>query len=81
MPLLLPAGPEGAAPRPEQGRPLSEASDADLPPGEGRPKTETFGMSVRFLSQPRVAADAARREGKLLFVLHVSGNFEESCFT
>jgi hypothetical protein len=36
---------------------------------------------VLFLNNPAVAADLARRENKLLFVMHISGNFEDSCFT
>jgi hypothetical protein len=42
---------------------------------------ETYGTSVLFLNNPTEAAEQARREKKLLFVLHVSGNFEDSCFT
>jgi len=45
------------------------------------PKAETYGTSVLFLGNPAQAAETALREGKLLFVLHVSGNFEDSCFT
>jgi hypothetical protein len=45
------------------------------------PKAETYGTSVRFLGNPAQAAETALREGKLLFVLHVSGNFEDPCFT
>jgi hypothetical protein len=44
-------------------------------------EAETFGTSVEFAITPSVAAGKARKEGKLLFVLHVSGDFEDSCFT
>jgi hypothetical protein len=47
-----------------------------LPPG-----TETFGTSVAFASTPMAAAKQAREQQKLLFILHVAGDFEESCFT
>jgi hypothetical protein len=42
---------------------------------------ETYGTSVTFLNNPSEAARQARASGKLLFLLHVSGNFEESRFT
>jgi hypothetical protein len=45
------------------------------------PRAETYGTSVTFLDSPAEAARQARRENKLLFVLHIAGNFEESCFT
>lgn len=43
--------------------------------------TETFGTCVEFASTPVVAARKARAADKLLFVLHVSGDFEDSRFT
>jgi hypothetical protein len=42
---------------------------------------ETYGTRVEFVPTPGQAGRLARRSGKLLFVLHVSGNFEDSCFT
>jgi hypothetical protein len=36
---------------------------------------------VDFLGSQAEAAREARRERKLLFVLHISGNFEDSKFT
>jgi hypothetical protein len=36
---------------------------------------------VVFAKDPTAAAELAKREHKLMFVLHVSGNFEESKFT
>jgi hypothetical protein len=50
-------------------------------PAPARPAGETYGTSVLFLNNPEQAARVALQEAKLLFVLHVSGNFEESCFT
>jgi hypothetical protein len=55
--------------------------DLPAPASPEKPAYETYGTSVHFLSNPAEAAALARREKKLLFVLHVSGNFEESCFT
>jgi hypothetical protein len=47
-------------------------------PGDGR---ETFGTSVEFVESPARAANLARKEKLLQFVLHISGNFEDSAFT
>jgi hypothetical protein len=70
------AGPAAGA----EGR--SSGADGEArAPSEPDTRGDTFGTSVRFLARPAAAAESARRRGKLLFVLHVSGNFEESCFT
>jgi hypothetical protein len=45
------------------------------------PDGETYGTKVLFLNNREAAADKARNEHKLLFVMHISGNFEDSCFT
>ena len=42
---------------------------------------EREGAKVAFAKDPAEAAVLAKREHKLMFVLHVSGNFEESKFT
>jgi len=39
------------------------------------------GTSVDFVDTPREAAALAEKQGKLVFVLHVSGNFEDPRFT
>jgi hypothetical protein len=44
-------------------------------------ETHNYGTSIAFLDNPAEAAKKAQREHKLLFLLHVAGNFEESCFT
>jgi len=41
----------------------------------------SFGTSVEFFDTPTDAAKAAKKEQKLVFVLHVSGNFEDPRFT
>ena len=43
--------------------------------------TGDFGTSVTFLKTPSEAARQAFKEEKLVFVLHVSGDFEEPDFT
>lgn len=40
-----------------------------------------YGTSVDFVSTPSEAARQARQEQKLVFVLHVSGHFEDPKFT
>ena len=40
-----------------------------------------FGTAVEFVDTPREAAQQAKKDGKLVFVLHVSGNFEDPRFT
>ena len=40
-----------------------------------------YGTAVVFADSPASAARQALKEEKLVFVLHVSGNFEESAFT
>jgi hypothetical protein len=47
----------------------------------GRPVPELLGTTVEFLDNPLEASKIAARENKLLFVLHVSGNFEDPQFT
>jgi len=41
----------------------------------------SFGTQVEFVDTPSEAARQARKEQKLVFVLHVSGNFEDPRFT
>jgi hypothetical protein len=42
---------------------------------------QKYGTSVDFVDSPTKAAELARKEDKLLFVLHVAGNFEDDKFT
>jgi len=41
----------------------------------------THGTNVNFLSTPSEAARKARENNKLTFLLHISGNFEDTDFT
>jgi hypothetical protein len=41
----------------------------------------SYGTSVHFVKTPSEAAKQAKKEEKLVFVLHVSGHFEDSDFT
>jgi hypothetical protein len=40
-----------------------------------------YGTCVNFVDDPNEAAELARKDNKLLFVLHVAGNFEDQRFT
>ena len=40
-----------------------------------------YGTAVEFVDTPKEAAALARKQEKLVFVLHVSGNFEDPRFT
>ena len=42
---------------------------------------ETYGTTVAWVGTPKEAAVQAKKEEKLVFVLHVSGNFEDPAFT
>lgn len=44
--------------------------------GEG-----SCGTSVEFMDSPKEAALEAKKQEKLVFVLHVSGHFEDPRFT
>lgn len=44
-------------------------------------ETGCFGTRVDFLDTPKEAAALAKKQEKLVFVLHVSGNFEDPRFT
>ena len=41
----------------------------------------TFNTSVAFAVSPATAEKQAARDGKLVFLLHVSGDFEDDAFT
>ena len=53
-------------------------------PGEKTKKAACsgdHGTAVHFVKNPQIAAEKAKDEEKLVFVLHVSGNFEDPRFT
>ena len=50
-------------------------------PASGEETCEGHGTSVNFFDSPATAAKHAREDEKLVFVLHVSGNFETPDFT
>ena len=46
-----------------------------------KPTCGHYGTTIDFLSSPSEAAAQAKKEEKLVFVLHVSGHFEDPKFT
>ena len=56
---------------------------APLPDGEscGKCGKQTYGTSVQWSGSPSEAAAKAKAEEKLVFILHVSGHFEDPKFT
>lgn len=58
---------------------LAGETPADKP--KGYCETGSVGTAIDFLDSPSEAAKEARKDGKLVFVLHVSGTFEDPRFT
>ena len=60
-------------------------ANAGSPGADLRPVKEgscgSFGTSIEFVSTPSQAGQQAKKEQKLVFVLHVSGHFEDPRFT
>ena len=46
-----------------------------------KPVCGSHGTTIDFVDTPTEAARQAKKAGKLVFVLHVSGNFEDPRFT
>jgi hypothetical protein len=42
---------------------------------------KTYGTAITWVESPTEAANRAQKEEKLVFVLHVSGHFEEPGYT
>ena len=57
--------------------------DFQLPAAELLPpdRCKTFETKVRFHAGPLEAAEEAKNSKKMMFVLHISGNFEDPGFT
>jgi hypothetical protein len=62
-----------------------QLANAGSPGADVKPVPEAscgkFDTSVEFVSTPSAAAQQAKKEQKLVFVLHVSGHFEDPRFT
>lgn len=49
--------------------------------GADKKEDACHGTSIEFVDTPKEAATLAKKEQKLVFVLHVSGHFEDPRFT
>ena len=65
------SAPPAAVAEPAQPSPFVEKDEASC----------SHGTKVKFVDSPKDAAVQAKKEQKLVFVLHVSGNFEDPRFT
>ena len=54
---------------------LARAGDGD------KPTCSAHGTTIDFFDTPKEASAQAKEQKKLVFVLHVSGNFEDPRFT
>ena len=76
LPVSLPV------PLPEPGRGTGMGTGKDkLEDSSAAASCQSSDSVLEFARDPMEAARLAREEHKLMFVLHVSGNFEESKFT
>lgn len=85
-PLMLPA--KVQVPDREPADPPAQIAQAPAPPaGEPEPADKAgaacqrFGTAVDFVASQMEASRQALVQDKLMFVLHISGNFEEARFT
>jgi hypothetical protein len=64
---------------------VAAAPGADTKKADAKDKEDSgcsgHGTSVQFFDSPQAAAQKARKDEKLVLVLHVSGNFENPDFT
>jgi len=59
----------------------ASAGKPSSPAQAEKPACGSHGTSIDFVDTPNDAAKQAKKEGKLVFVLHVSGHFEDPRFT
>jgi len=51
------------------------------PAGAAEPATCGYGTKIDFMDNPKEAAVLAKKQEKLVMVLHVSGHFEDPSLT
>ena len=65
--------------------PLAAADPPTQPslvnPDKTEQKCGSYGTQIEFMDSPTEAAKKAKKDGKLVFILHVSGHFEDPRFT
>jgi len=84
VPTQVPVRLVRQGPRPTAGRPTTQPPRPLLVPQVARKQPSAcaqFGTAVNFVDSPSEAARLALKEHKLLFLLHVAGNFEDDKFT
>jgi hypothetical protein len=79
--VQIPDVPPDPAPAPAPIQAPAVAQDQARLADDRPAERETFGTSVGFVRNPQEATRLAAAEHKLTFLLHVSGNFEDNCFT
>ena len=60
---------------------MAPAAVADESPNCKKCGNQEYGTSIQWTGSPSDAAAKAKKEEKLVFVLHVSGYFEDPKFT
>jgi len=75
FPTHVPAGENQPA-----AKPAARCANTE-PSADAASPYKTYGTAVRFVDSPEKAAKMALKDDKLLFVLHVAGNFEDDKFT
>ena len=60
---------------------MATAAVADESPNCTKCGKQTYGTSIQWAGSPSDAAAKAKTDEKLVFVLHVSGYFEDANFT
>jgi hypothetical protein len=67
-------------PGPAKGAPPTPPPSQIVPDKTGE-TCGSYGTQIEFTDSPADAAKKAKKEGKLVFILHVSGHFEDPRFT
>ena len=58
-----------------------EIVKVEIPKHIARPGCKNFGTFVDFVRSPQLASREAKDDSKLVFLLHVSGDFDDDAFT
>jgi hypothetical protein len=80
-------GPEPAPTRHDEARVEDQCSTKATPPAATIvdasvcQSSEQFGTAIHFITSPVEAFKKAHDENKLVFMMHLSGNFEDKGFT
>jgi hypothetical protein len=76
-----PVAPVAVAAPPVEAKPAAPEKCVACEQGASDKDGSTYGTAIRFNGNPLQAADEAHKDKRLLFVLHISGNFEDDRFT